>query len=126
MFHLKKLKVMDKLMKETIIKMLIGFSFQPQYSNLRKKYEINDYDEDEENICSIEFVFHPIVNISLQTTEGVMEISEFHIAVTREKQTAVLLMKICNSDKYSYAEFKDLLDINELFTKLNNLKTEYL
>ena len=117
---------MDKLMKETIIKMLIGFSFQPKYSNLRKKYEINDYDEDEENICSIEFVFHPIVNISLQTTEGLMEISEFHIAIDREKQAAVLLMKICNSDKYSYAEFNDLLDINELFTKLNNLKTEYL
>ena len=114
---------MDKLMKETIIKMLIGFSFQPKYSNLRKKYEINDY---EDNICSIEFVFHPIVNISLQTTEGLMEISEFHIAIDREKQAAVLLMKICNSDKYSYAEFKDLLDINELFTKLNNLKTEYL
>ena len=88
--------------------------------------EINDYDEDEENICSIEFVFHPIVNISLQTTEGVMEISEFHIAVNRDKQTASLLMKICNSDKYSYAELEDLLDINELFTKLNNLKTEYL
>ena len=117
---------MNKLMTETIIKMLIGFSFQSQYSNLRKKYEINDYDEDEENICSIEFVFHPIVNISLQTTEGVMEISEFHIAVNRDKQTASLLMKICNSDKYSYAELEDLLDINELFTKLNNLKTEYL